>query len=84
MSTATSTGMTMSRSWMMRKMTTAITPPMSRRRHDHAAAMRIPKGTESDASRCGGGGGGVSRSPPRRLPIGLPRARPVDSVIAPV
>ena len=83
MSTATSTGMTMSRSWMMRKMMTAITPPTSRSRHDQAAAMRMPNGTESDASRCGGGGG-VSRSPPRRLPIDLPRACPVDSVIAPV
>jgi len=33
-STATRTGMTMSRSWMMRKMTTAITPPTSSSRHD--------------------------------------------------
>ena len=31
----------MSRSWMIRKMTTAMTPPTSRSRHDQAAAMRM-------------------------------------------
>jgi hypothetical protein len=87
-STATRIGMTISRSWMMRKTTTAITPPMSRSRHDQAAARRMPNGTDSDASRRGavGGcvGGCVSRSRDGRRPMNLPRTIPFDPVIAPV
>ncbi|GAA0967481.1 hypothetical protein FFA01_26600 [Frigoribacterium faeni] len=48
-------GMTMMRSWMIIQTKTAITPTMTRTRHDQAPAMTMPRGSEGSAPRAGVG-----------------------------
>jgi hypothetical protein len=71
--------MTMSRNWMMRKISTPIAPATTSNRHDQAAAVRMAGATASSPAAAGGSAFGRQNIAPvyesealRPLSVGAP------------